>query len=184
MATKKKTYKIGSFVGHGVSLDGSWDPGCVYKKYTEAALAKPVTHWFNYYMKQSGCKILTDEPKNNINMVKQVAKANKEKCDIYIEWHLDYSGAPSGTIPLYTSVKGRKLATAMNKEVVKVKNVKTRGVYKRNDLYGLNVTDMPAVIFEIGSIKRDLKVIRDNPKAIGKAAAKGACAYLGIKFVG
>ena len=33
---------IGFYIGHGISVDGSKDPGVTYGKYTEADLVKPV----------------------------------------------------------------------------------------------------------------------------------------------
>ena len=35
--------KVALMCGHGRSVDGSWDPGCAYGKYTEAGLMLPIT---------------------------------------------------------------------------------------------------------------------------------------------
>lgn len=178
--------KLAVFCGHGTSQNGGWDSGCVYKHkgktYTEAGLMKKVTESCVYYLRQCGIEVITDTPSNYINMFKQVEKSNREKVRLHVAFHCDYSGSPAGTIPLYTSAQGRKLAVAMNKRVLQYSSLKTRGVCKRNDLYELNATHAPSVIFECGSIKRDLvKLVREYD-AIGFGAARGICDYLGVKF--
>ena len=182
MSVSKKI--VGIFVGHGISTDGSKDCGCTYKGYTESELMKPITGACVQYLKGSGVKVITDWPSNRINMVKQVAKSNSKGVDCHVAFHCDYSKAPSGTLPLYTSAKGRKLATLMNKYVMKEVGIKTLGVKKRTDLYEINQTNAPAVIFECGSIKKDLKTMRKKADAYGKGAARGICEYLGVKFTG
>jgi N-acetylmuramoyl-L-alanine amidase len=178
----KKT--VGVFIGHGNSTDGSWDCGCTYRGYTEAELMKPITGACVAYLKGSGVKVVTDYPANAINMVKQVQKSNDKDLKCHVAFHCDWSKAPSGTLPLYTSKKGRELAVLMNKYVMKYVGIKTLGVKKRTDLYELNTTDAPAVIFECGSIKKDLKTMRKKADAYGKGAARGICEYLGVKFTG
>ena len=176
--------KVYIAIGHGKSQDGSWDCGCTYKKYTEAGLMKPITGACVAYLRGSGVKVYTDYPENNVNMVKQVEKSNAKDVDAHVAFHCDYSGAPSGTLPLYTSAKGKKLAALMNKYVTKYVKIKTRGIGKRNDLYELNATNAPAVIFECGSIKADLKIMRKKYDEYGKGAAKGICEFLGVEFTG
>jgi uncharacterized protein YgiM (DUF1202 family) len=62
--------------------------------------------------------------------------------------------------------------------------IKTRGVSPRTDLGELNKTNMPACIFEAGSIKAD-RYEWDTAiecDEYGKALAMGLCKYFGIKF--
>jgi N-acetylmuramoyl-L-alanine amidase len=178
----KKT--VGVFIGHGNSTDGSWDCGCTYKGYTEAELMKPITGACVAYLKGSGVKVVTDYPANSINMVKQVQKSNDKDLKCHVAFHCDWYKAPSGTLPLYVSGNGRKLAQKMNKYVTKEVGIKTRGIGYRSDLYELNATTAPAVIFECGSIKADLKAMRKKYDEYGRGAAKGICKYLGITFTG
>lgn len=175
---------IGFYIGHGISVDGSKDPGVTYGKYTEADLVKPVIVAGIKHLKRCGfTKIYTDAPGNKINMIKQIEKSNKNNVKIHVAGHIDYVPAPSGTMPLYVSDAGKKLAEAMNKWVIKYAGLKTRGVKRRTDLRELNQTDMPAVIFEIGSIDDDYKVIQKKADAIGKGMARGICEYLNVKWV-
>lgn len=176
--------KVGIYTGHGKSTDGGWDSGCVYKKYTEADLMKPITGACVAYLKGSGLQVITDYPANNINMVKQVQKSNQVGVEIHVAFHCDYRPAPSGTLPLYASGNGRKLAAKMNKEVMKEVGIKTRGIGYRSDLYELNCTEAVAVIFECGAIKADLKTMKKKYDEYGKGAARGICKYMGVTFTG
>lgn len=178
---------VGIWVGHGTSTDGSWDPGTVYNGWTEADRMLVVTQAFVNYMRTSGVTVYTDAfSKNNKNMVKQVEYSNKKKVVVHIALHMDYYKAPSGTLLIYCpgSDKGKALAKALNDAVMKDIGIKTRGLSARGDLYEVKKTTMPAVIFECGSIKADIKYF-DTAKeceAYGKALAKGLCKYLGVQF--
>lgn len=175
--------KVALMCGHGKSADGTWDSGCTYNGYTEAGLMLPITKAAVKYLRGSGVTVISDaDTKNNKNMIVDVAWANKQKCDIYVSVHCDYSKAPTGVMPLYVSTKGKKLATALNTVISKGVPIKSRGVCKRTDLYELNQTDMPACILETGSIKADLKILKNDYDKYGKLIAKGICAYLGITF--
>ena len=178
--------KVAVFCGHGTSTDGGWDAGCVYKHkgkvYTEASLMKKVTESCVYYLRQCGVDVVTDVPANKLNMVKQTELSNNSGVKLHVAFHCDFSGAPSGTIPLYTSAEGRKAAKWMNKYVMTYSSLKTRGLKYRKDLYELNQTNAPAVIFECGSIKADLVTLVREYDAIGFGAARGICKYLGVTF--
>lgn len=176
--------KPGVYCGHGVQTNGVWDSGTTWNGYTEAELCMRVTKSCVKWLENSGVKVITDAPKNEINMVKQTELSNSKKCSIHIAFHCDYDKAPAGTIPLYASAKGRELAKKMNYYIIKDVKMKTRGLCKRTDLYELNCTDMPAVIFELGSIKADIKYLNKKYEKLGKACAHGICAYLGVKFNG
>lgn len=169
--------------GHGTSIDGGWDAGCVYGKYTEAGLMLKITKAAVKYLRTSGITVISDaDTNNNKNMIADVRWANNVGVDLYISIHCDYSKAPSGVMPLYVSSSGKKLATALNKAIKSDMKMKSRGVQKRTDLWELNGTDMTACILETGAIKADLATLRDKSDAYGKAIAKGICSYLGVTF--
>lgn len=175
--------KVALMCGHGRSCDGSWDCGTSYGGYTEAGLMLPITKSAVKYLRSWGVKVISDaDTGNNKNMIVDVRWANKQKCDIYVSLHCDWYKAESGTLPLYVSAKGKKLATAMNKAVMKDLGIRTRGVCYRSDLWELNGTNMPACIFETGSIKADIKTLKKKPDTYGKAIAKGICNYLGVEI--
>lgn len=174
--------KIALMCGHGRSTDGTWDCGTSYGGNNEAALMLPITKAAVKYLRASGVTVISDaDTNNNKNMIADVKWANKENVAIYVSIHCDWYKAPTGTMPLYVSAKGKALATAINKAVMSGMGMKTRGVTKRTDLYELNYTDAPACIFETGSIKADIKKLKDSDK-YGKCIAQGICNYLGIAF--
>lgn len=142
----------------------------------------PITKAAVKYLRASGVTVISDaDTNNNKNMIADVKWANKEKVDIYVSLHCDWYKAPTGTLPLYVSAGGKKLATTINNAVMSGMGMKTRGVTKRSDLYELNYTDSYATIFECGSLKADIKKLKDSDK-YGKCIAQGICNYLGIAF--
>lgn len=174
--------KVALMCGHGRSTDGTWDCGTSYGGNNEAALMLPITKAAVKYLRSRGVTVISDaDTNNNKNMIADVKWANKEKVSIYVSLHCDWYKAPSGTLPLYVSAKGKALATAINKAVMSGMNMKTRGVTKRTDLYELNYTDAPACIFECGSIKNDIAKMKQSDK-YGKCIAQGICNYLGVKW--
>ena len=169
-------------VGHGKSLDGSWDSGCVYKEYTEAGLMLKIVKRAVKWLRKSGVKVITDsDDANNRNMKASVAWANNKKAKYYMSVHCDYSKAPLGVMPLYKTKADKTMADKVGKSVAKSMKMKYRGACRRTDLYELNATNMTSVIFETGSIKADLKKLQDWKK-YGKALAKGICAFIGVKM--
>ena len=182
MAKKASDFTAAIWAGHGKSTDGSWDPGCVYKKYTEAELVLPITKAVDAALKRCGFNTITDAVGNKLNMIKQVEQSNAKDADIHLSIHLEWSGAPKGTYPICASNEGKKLATCINKAVMRETGMTTRGVKKTDEYYETNATDMPAVIFECGSIKADLKRVQKY-KVYGEAIAEGICDYFDVPYV-
>ena len=182
MKWNKKDDVLALMVGHGTMTNGKWDPGAAYGKYTEAALMLPIVKVAVKKLRQSGVRVLTDADKgNNRNMISSVAWANKNKCKLYMSVHCDYKDATPGVAPLYKTSAGKEFTTTVGKKVAKLMDMKWKGAFKRTDLHELNATDMPAVIFETGAIKADLKYLKDYKK-YGRSLAKAICAYLGVKY--
>lgn len=168
--------------GHGKSIDGSWDPGCTWSGYTEAKLCLAITKQAVKEIRAAGVKVLSDaDTGNNRNMIADVrlANAHRPEPEFYMSIHCDYSGAPSGVMPLYVSGSGRKLAKSLEKSIRKTMKMRTRGCQKRTDLFELNDTSMTAVILETGAIRADIKTLRDA-KSYGHAVALGVLSYLGV----
>lgn len=176
----KKSDVLALMVGHGRSLDGSWDSGCVYGNYTEAGLMLPIVKRAVKWLRKSDVKVITDaDDANNRNMKASVAWANNKGARLYMSVHCDYREAPAGVAPLYKKEVEKAFAAAVGKSVAKSMKMKYRGAFHRLDLYELNATNMTACIFETGSIKRDLKKLKDYKK-YGKALAKAICNYIGV----
>lgn len=179
--------KVGIYVGHGKQTNGVWDPGATWGSEKEAERMLPITQAFVKYAKLNGFEVVTDVPKNNINMVEQVKKSNKEDVDVHIAIHADWYKASSGSFGLYNkgSKNGKKLASCLNTYVKKMTGIRLKGTYARTDLYELKKTNMPACVFECGSIKAD-RYEWDTAKEAdeyGKALCMGLCKYYGKTFV-
>lgn len=172
-------------VGHGVSSDGTWDPGCAYDGYTEAGLMLPIVKAAAKLLRKSGVKVITDaDDANNRNMLSSVAWANSKKAKLYMSVHCNNTKdattkKPTGIMPLYVSEDGKKFAEAVGKKVMKLMDMKSAGVCRRTDLYELNGTNMPSCIFETGFIKADLAKLKQGKK-YGRALAKAILAYIGV----
>ena len=179
--------KVGIYCGHGTQTNGVFDPGATYGNEKEAERMLPITEAFVKYAKINGFEVVTDVPKNNINMIKQVEKSEKNDVDVHISLHCDWFRATSGSFGLFRkgSKLGKKLATSLNKYVKKMTGIRSKGVIARTDLYELNKTSMPACVFECGSIKAD-RYEWDTAKEAdeyGKALCKGLCHYYGKTFI-
>lgn len=169
--------------GHGKSTDGSWDPGCTYNGYNEAALMLPITKAAVKYLRASGFTVYSDaDTNNNKNMIADVNWSNTIKdLKAYISLHCDWYKADSGVYPLYVSSGGKKLATALNSAIKSGMSMPSRGLGKRTDLWELNGTNAIACILETGAIKADLQKLKKADK-YGKCIAKGVCNYFGVAF--
>lgn len=173
-------------IGHGVSTDGSWDTGCTWNGYTEAALAKEVVTGILEVFDANGKQYVTDYPDNGMNMINCVSTANNKGCSLYLSIHLDWEQAPSGIMPcIYPgSSGGIAIAEAIRASMkLRIKDLNDRGNSNRPDLYEVRATNMPAVIMEIGSIKADNELIRNNTKLFGHAIAYGLLDYAGESYI-
>ena len=97
----------------------------------------------------------------------------------------DWNQAPSGTYPIVYpgSGEGIRLAQCLDNAVRARINIGTRGILQRAD-YEVSNTDMPAVIFETGSIRQDIGILRDHAAAYGFALACGVMDYFGLPYDG
>lgn len=78
----------------------------------------------------------------------KLAIEHTTRYDLVIELHLNAAGTKTakGCEVLYKSIKGKKYANKIQKQLSKV--FKNRGTVKRDDLYMLNQTKAPAIILE------------------------------------
>ena len=177
--------KIFLAVGHGVSMDGTWDSGCVYGNDTEANLMYSIAGAAVQTLRQYGVEVVTDyDTKNDRNCTYTIRDANAAGVDIYISLHCDYDKAPSGTYPIVYpgSDTGMRLANCVNASVMLRMGIGTRGVLQRDDMEVAN-TNMTACIFETGSICADNAVLK-RFNEYGFAVACGIMDYLGVQYTG
>lgn len=180
MKWSKEKDTLALMVGHGKSLDGTWDPGCTYGIYTEAGLMYQIVKTAVKLLRKSGVKVITDaDDANNRNMKASVAWANNRKARLYISVHCDYKDAASGIMFYYASAAGKKLGTSIGKSLAKATGLKFKGGVKDPAKYEVGQTNMTAALLETGAIKADLKTLKDYKK-YGRALAKAILKYIGV----
>ena len=170
--------------GHGRSTDGSWDSGCVYGEYTEEKLMQPITRAFVDTLRNNGFAVDSDvDTGNDRNCTYTIRDANADGAEIYVSCHCDYDKAPSGTYPIVypDSASGIRLAQCLDNAVRARIQIGTRGILQRDDMEVAN-TNMPATIFETGSIKADIDILANNPTGYGQALACGVMDYFGHSY--
>jgi len=102
-------------------------------------------------------------------------------CDEANNWHADFfvsihcnAGGGFGTETFYISERGRKLANAIQNQIVNSVGTFNRGV-KTTDYFVLLNTDMPAVLVECAFIDNphDAKILRAKEDDFARAIARG-----------
>lgn len=128
-----------------------------------------------------------------------VYRLKKYKRYIYVSFHFnamgDYWDDSSGGTEIFYhegSVEGKKLATAINKQLIKGTNLKNRGVkadktiYK-NGFHELRETIMTAVLLECGfmsnHVEANLMRNLNYQQECAIETLKGICDYFGIKYL-
>ena len=182
MKWNKSKDLLALIVGHGKSLDGSWDPGCTYGKESEAALMLPIVQCAAKWLRKSGVKVLTDaDTKNDKNMKASVAMANQKGADLYISVHCDYSAAASGIMFYYGDNTDKKCGDTIVGYLAKALGLKNKGGKKDLAKFEINSPKASSIILETGGIKSDLKTLQDEQR-YGKALAKAICKYIGVQI--
>ena len=170
----KKSAHIYVAPGHGTQTNGIWDSGCTDGNYTEANLVLAIAKVVVRNLRDWGITVTSEADRDNdLNMTYSVAKANNVGADYYISLHCDWNQAPTGTYPIIYpgSASGMKFANAVNASVMSRMGMTTRGILQRDD-YEVSYTDMPACIFECGSIRADINKLL-NVEKFGFAIAQG-----------
>ena len=170
-------------VGHGVSTDGNWDSGCVDGNYTEADLMFAIARVAVSILRNHGVDVYSDvDTGNDRNCTYTIRDANNIGVDCYVSLHCDYNKAPSGTLPIIYpgSDSGMRLAQCINNSYMARTGLTCRDILQRDDMEVAN-TDMPACIFETGSIRYDINIL-NNPDLAGKGIAFGILDYFGIGY--
>ena len=102
-------------------------------------------------------------------------------CDEANNWHADFfvsihcnAGGGFGTETFYVSERGRKLANAIQNQIVNSVGTFNRGV-KTADYFVLLNTNMPAVLVECAFIDNpyDAKLLREKEDDFARAIARG-----------
>jgi N-acetylmuramoyl-L-alanine amidase len=144
-----------------------------------------IAGWAVTGLRKSGVTVLSDwDSGNDINMTATVAEANAYDVDAYISLHCDWNKAPTGTLPIIypDSREGRRLAETVDAAYRRATGMPRRSI-EEWDHYEVAYTNMPACIFETGSIRADIDDLK-NAKLCGDAIGQGLANYFGVKYKG
>ena len=107
-------------------------------------------------------------------------EANNWHADLFVSIHCNaFDCCAHGTETFYVSERGRKLASAIQNQIVSSVGTFNRGV-KTTDYFVLLNTDMPAVLVECAFIDNphDAKILREKEDDFARAIARGISDYV------
>lgn len=179
--TKKSVPKIYINAGHS-----NTDTGAVSKYGVERKFNVKVRNaMVNYLEKNYHCEVKWN--KGTVGDLKKITdEANKWGADLYVSIHFNAceSHKADGFEALVYNKERDKLANIFIKHI-KAIGQNSRGIRYRQDLLNLKLTKMPAILCECAYIdnRKDIKDWNDDSELtkMGKALAKAAVEYLGIK---
>lgn len=178
--------KVYLAVGHGRRPDGTFDPGAVAPDGTrEYDVARRVAEAADAHLDRSGVQCYSETeghgPTMDPNYVGSVSAVNGKGYDVAVSVHLDWHKAPRGGFGLYRTTGGRRVADAIAAAWAGAGLPQRANAY-REDLYFINKTDCPAVIWECDRVGAD---VADEAyvQKMAEALARGICAAVGVTFV-
>ena len=185
------------FINPGHSENAIPDAGCCYNGIKEALICKELSLLVKSKLELNG--ILTElyqqcgtnlSSNQQLNEVPKVA--NKSGADIFVSIHMNgfTDENAKGAEILYSkgSVKGQKLATCIQSELVKSYSnyqfVNRGAKVDSRGLLVLRATSMPAVLIEVGFIsnKSEATFIKNNLDSIANRICLGICNYFDIAY--
>ena len=117
---------------------------------------------------------------------KAVTESNRLKCDIHLAIHSNaFKGTSRGTLAMYASSNGKRLATAIYNELSAFTPTADRSCYENKSLYELTGTNAICAYMELAfhDNKDDAALIINNIEKIAELIAKGVCIYVGTKYI-
>ncbi len=185
-----KIAKIGIGFGHTLTGAGSNNFGAKGFDMTESKANRVVGYKLVELCRHGFDVVVCNQDRadkfKNENLLYRVNHANKNKVDIYVEQHFNgFDGTATGTVTLryggFTpmGIKTKKLASAIQLELVKTLGLRDRGIADRPDLYALKNTQMPAVIMEPLFMDNPKDMVKFDPDKIALAEATGIYRYYG-----
>lgn len=134
-------------------------------------------------LERCGFSVRRNKPEMSLRQV--VVDSNAWCPDAHVAIHSNAGGGQGTEVWYYTgSVKGQKLAECLYNEVASLSPGKDRGIKNKTNFYELSQTIAPAIIIEVGfhDYMNDALWIKDAPKQIARAIAKGICNYFEVRF--
>lgn len=170
-------------VGHGRKDDGRYDPGAADGVHNEQRDAKPVARACTLRLRERyGLVVASEHEMADDPAFRGTTRwANRLKPKCIVSFHYDWNKAPLGAFMIATSDAGRRLGWAIEAQVKQAGFAIRDYPDDRDNLYLLNNTTMPAVIFECGRIGSEPVDEVHEQEALGRAAADGIADYLGVE---
>lgn len=173
-------------IGHGTEPNGVFDPGAVAADgTTEHELAAAVVASAGEALARSGVATVVEYSGgagHDPDYRGSAAAVNAGDYACAVEVHFDWTGGYDGGSGLYVSDAGKALAaeiaSAYGDSLVCPRPASN---VRRADLYFLNATDCPAVIWEC---RRVGAYPPEQLRLMGGAIALGICRWLGVRFFG
>lgn len=174
--------KIAVFAGHGGSDPGAVDPieleendgiyqDDIYSEESDINLAAALI--LQPMLEQKGHEVLMGRTEDvYVNLYDRVDLANENNVDLVISLHANAAASSNaeGIETLYyssakfTSRKGKRLASLVQKRLIDVTDTPDRGIKGREKLWVLRKTNMAAVLVEMGFITnlREEKLLNER----------------------
>lgn len=162
--------------GHGGN-PGEGDPGAVAHALQEADFNLIIASLVHSQLEDLGYYVVQTRSFDKfIKLQDRTRMANETACDIFISIHANAASSTGaeGMEVLYLSNDGKGIASYVLDEMISYfTDMKSRGLKKRNDLYVLKKTDMPAILIECGFLTNegDSLVLKDEDNQIRMATA-------------
>lgn len=166
--------------GHGGQDSGAVGPNGLEESKSVLTISKKISH------NLIGANLLTHLTRKSdvfIELERRCEIANSWGADYFVSVHLNSNGPTAvGIETLYTSSKGKELATPVQAAMIRETGDTDRGLKERDDLYVLNGTNMPAILTEGGFISHpetEKKLFTDDYLALlADAISSGILEYL------
>lgn len=153
------------------------DPGAIGQKGTqEAYITKLIASHVNRYLKWHGHEVVYVSDKSLANVCQT---SNKNNCDYFISIHCNAASnrEARGTETFYWKgcEKGKKLAKAINDEIVNTLGTRDRGIKENTSFYVIKHTKCTAVLVECEFISNldGEKLLNEKAVEFGQAIVRG-----------
>lgn len=174
--------KVYLAVGHGDRDNGTFDPGAVGGGWTEQTAGDIVVAEAAKLLRGAGLDVRDEANRDDPNFPGTTRQANAWGADLLVSVHHDWVGAPEGAFGHWVSDAGKEAADHIQRTVGSAGFPLRPSWHKRRtDLYVLNNTDMPAVLYECGKIGQEGLDTVEELEQMGHAIAAGIVDWAGVK---
>lgn len=172
--------KVYLAVGHGEKPDGRHDPGATGGGWTEQTAGDVIVAEAARRLRDAGVTVHSEANRDDPAFEGTVKNANAWGADLVVSVHHDWSGAPDGAFGHWVSDEGKRLADSIRQSVRKAKfPLRDDWHRERGDLYLLNQTQAPAVLYEVGRIGQPELDSEAGLRRMGRAVADGIAGHVG-----